>query len=488
MKFQHVIITCLFLSLSATLSSQYDLSGYWEDNFGMHYYVRHIDNTIYWFGEHKDGIWAGAFKGRISGNTQQAVFGSRPIYINGNVYDLPKGKAGTQAELSLKVINGNEMRKNSGPFSATVFRKKTKPRNLPGIRSAGFSSNGLTGLWKSNTGASYYIRQIGNTVVWFGERPENNRIAFSNVAFGTRSGNRINLEWADVPKGRSNGSGNLVLQVNNNQITKVSGQGFGTSRWTKSNKKEIKTDFLNTIVQGLVNQISLNLNNYDPNKTSGSWFKENDAYMQLPSSWGGRQLIDIPQITEKGLINYYYYFIQDVKSVPNGITAQIKPKNNYRIFNRNARAVQKQPLIHIAIRLETEGTEIKGHCTCPSDDKRAPDVHLNRQNDSKHPIVNIYIPLEVINGRISYGEIKTYFDANIQAGGICRIADALCRKIVDYKTIIINEIDKGFKENFNTATVRRNFENSLNSIVPRDARDRLNNLIIEGDNLIFEYN
>jgi hypothetical protein len=67
----------------------------------------------------------------------------------------------------------------------------------------------LTGVWSCNDGGTYYIKQIGDIIWWYGESAH--PVVWSNVARGTISGRTITLEWADVPKGKSGGSGTLVL-------------------------------------------------------------------------------------------------------------------------------------------------------------------------------------------------------------------------------------------------------------------------------------
>src|SRR5438045_4748532 len=66
----------------------------------------------------------------------------------------------------------------------------------------------LTGIWKCSDGGTYYIRQVGNEVWWYGKGGN-----FGNVFHG-----QFNVwkdepitgfqgHWADVPTGSTNGSG-----------------------------------------------------------------------------------------------------------------------------------------------------------------------------------------------------------------------------------------------------------------------------------------
>ncbi len=486
LKKYHLIILLTIGSIPASFS-QYNLNGYWQDNLGMHYYVRHVGNTIYWFGERNDGLWAGAFKGTITNNTRNDISARRTTSIIGSVYDLPKGKASMLADLGLTVVSANEMRKVTGPFSATVFRKKLKPRNFPGIRSAGYTKEGITGMWNCNDGGTYYMRQIGNKVIWFGEKYNGGNIDFSNVAFGTKTGNLIHVDWADVPKGRTLGRGSLILRMDGNIITKTSGSGFNGSRWTKSNKKEIDKRVFDVLIQGHTHKISVHLNNYvSGGGGSPRWYKGNDAYVNLPEAWGSRFNLNLPEINKVRRFRNYHYYVNDINSSAYGVSGELKT-NSTLLFETTNRP-SKQPIIELSIRLETDGTEIVGRCTsCPSSDKGAPDVHISKKNKN-FPVIYVYIPLIIKDGNISYDNISTYFDANIQAGGICKIVGDLCNKITNYRETIRTEINRGFQSSFNSATVKRNFENSLNQALPSEIRGKITKLVMEDNNIIIEYN
>jgi hypothetical protein len=92
----------------------------------------------------------------------------------------------------------------------------------------------LTGVWNCDDGGIYYVRQLGTTVWWYGEL-DPNAPNWSNVMRGTISGNMINADWSDVPKGSVMQNGNLVLQIaSNNRLVAVSKTGgFSGSVWTR---------------------------------------------------------------------------------------------------------------------------------------------------------------------------------------------------------------------------------------------------------------
>ena len=97
----------------------------------------------------------------------------------------------------------------------------------------------LSGRWSGNDGGTYYLRQTGSHVHWYGEAADA-QPAWSNVFSGRIHGTRIKGNWTDVPKGRTRGAGDLelVLEKEGNELRVVSKTGgFTASRWTR-----IKTD------------------------------------------------------------------------------------------------------------------------------------------------------------------------------------------------------------------------------------------------------
>jgi hypothetical protein len=96
------------------------------------------------------------------------------------------------------------------------------------------SAQDLSGVWKGNDGGSYYIRQVGNEIWWFGENNPTSP-SFSNVAHGKLAGTTIELSWGDVPKGNILQSGILVLKmVSNTELQALLQEGgFSGSVWTR---------------------------------------------------------------------------------------------------------------------------------------------------------------------------------------------------------------------------------------------------------------
>lgn len=110
-----------------------------------------------------------------------------------------------------------------------------------GLAIAGFNANhvavdplalDLTGVWKGNDGGTYYIRQSGDQIWWFGQGSN-----FGNVFRGQlASGNsQITGQWADVPIGQALGSGSISLViVNPNKLRREENPGnFTGTDWTR---------------------------------------------------------------------------------------------------------------------------------------------------------------------------------------------------------------------------------------------------------------
>jgi hypothetical protein len=92
----------------------------------------------------------------------------------------------------------------------------------------------LTGTWTCNDGGTYYLRQVGNSLMWYGES-RTTAPSWTNVFSGQRDGNTINGTWMDVPKGKYTGQGNLKLVISNNNLLEAAAEtnGFGGSRWNR---------------------------------------------------------------------------------------------------------------------------------------------------------------------------------------------------------------------------------------------------------------
>jgi len=96
---------------------------------------------------------------------------------------------------------------------------------------ASASAQDLTGVWRASDGGTYFIRQVGGDVYWFGDGGG----SFSNVAYGHFEGDHIRLHWADVPRGAARSQGEIVLVMENpgRLVARRATGGFGARVWTR---------------------------------------------------------------------------------------------------------------------------------------------------------------------------------------------------------------------------------------------------------------
>ena len=103
----------------------------------------------------------------------------------------------------------------------------------------------LTGVWQGSEGGVYYIRHVGDCVWWFGtdvrdiEPGLTGQFGFANVASGRIDGDRIEVEWADLPLGDTLGGGglSLVYDEDNDRLVVTEQRGdwepFGAKVFTR---------------------------------------------------------------------------------------------------------------------------------------------------------------------------------------------------------------------------------------------------------------
>ncbi|MEH2416311.1 hypothetical protein [Nostoc sp.] len=101
------------------------------------------------------------------------------------------------------------------------------------------ASRDFNGIWRSDDGGTYYVRQIGNEIWWLGMSADDGR-TWTNVYKGTRIGDTVIGQWADVPRGGIRSGGVLNLSVPpgwNGSVPEFSRNyvtgGFGGSKWFK---------------------------------------------------------------------------------------------------------------------------------------------------------------------------------------------------------------------------------------------------------------
>jgi hypothetical protein len=208
--------------------------GRYRGSDGGRYYFQELNDQVWFFGEKErtdestcDPLPYGiVFRGTRTDNV-----------VRGTWATVPKGRQIKRGDLAFRVLPSGTLERTSqsGGFPTNRWVLTTGiPRSLRGFREAGFESfdrTDLSGTWTASDGGTYYIRQFGNRVVWFGERSN----LFSNVFFGQRSGDVIDGRWSDVPKERTRGVGSLRLRVvDSNELRRISRTGgFGGENWGK---------------------------------------------------------------------------------------------------------------------------------------------------------------------------------------------------------------------------------------------------------------
>jgi hypothetical protein len=91
----------------------------------------------------------------------------------------------------------------------------------------------LSGVYKCNDGGTYYVRQSGNQLWWYGESGDG--VGWTNVFKGTIRGSEIRGDWADVPKGNNQGGGVMIVRATSSGrfISTYKTGGFSGSEWTR---------------------------------------------------------------------------------------------------------------------------------------------------------------------------------------------------------------------------------------------------------------
>lgn len=92
----------------------------------------------------------------------------------------------------------------------------------------------LNGRWRGNDGGTYYLKQIGNELWWYGESRDRGA-SWTNVFHGYIGRREVAGKWVDVPKGRVRQAGDMTVEiVSRNQLRAVRKTGgFGGSVWTR---------------------------------------------------------------------------------------------------------------------------------------------------------------------------------------------------------------------------------------------------------------
>lgn len=185
-----------------------DLSGIWRANDGSVYYLRQINNVLWWLGENYERQWFNLYKGLVIGQS-----------VEGEWVNSPKGANRDYGKLILD-IKGNKIisLNDEGPFKGFEWKKEnmviflTNPAsNQNHFLATGFNeADNLTGGWISDDSGFYYFREIGDSLWGIGEHPKRNWVV---IFKGACNGNTVKADWADLPKGKRTGKGELELEI-----------------------------------------------------------------------------------------------------------------------------------------------------------------------------------------------------------------------------------------------------------------------------------
>ncbi len=343
---------------------------------------------------------------------------------------MPKGGARGNGNIGFRISNDRLVMISGSGFGSTVLNKTSDSQasgnRYLGPRSEQFKDrNTLTGLWYGDDGGRYYIRQIGNKVVWFGENRTTTgrtKSGFANVAVGTRSGNRLPMTFVDVPKGIHTGKGNFVLTIDDNKVMTKPASNFGAKKFVREGLQGFSTGILpKSKLTGLLNTVfsgmRIHINNFGP-RHGKSWYLPNDTYIEI----FGRQTI-LSNISEikRGVRGRKRYYIND--------------------FNmESARASFDGDKLKIVLTMETNGREIKGMCRkClrGTDDSSVADLNLT------DPKFEIKASLTALNCSITFREIEVKYLGGVDGRGFVEIVDG----IVERRMRPI--IEKGIKDALN---------------------------------------
>jgi hypothetical protein len=131
----------------------------------------------------------------------------------------------------------------------------------------------LSGIWKSNDGGVYFVRQIGTEVWWQGETADHEWV---NAFKGTCTEDTVTGEWIDLPKGKASSSGELNLNIQGNKMTCTSSGGnFPSREWKKENVITLFSNLFASQSEFLNAGFSLESN------LTGGWFGNDGGFYYI---------------------------------------------------------------------------------------------------------------------------------------------------------------------------------------------------------------
>jgi hypothetical protein len=220
----------------------------------------------YWIGGYeKFQGFRGQRPGEIQGDGPQGTLTSRPFTVPaGKLSFLVGGGSSFQTRVELLASNGmvfhatgrNNETMHRVTWDLTPYAGQTGQIRIVDEASGGWGhinaddfnfsrvaaqppppvavSTNLTGRWNCNDGGTYFVRQTGSELWWYGQSHDGGA-TWSNVFHGNISGNQVNGRWADVPHGKLRNAGEMSVEIvgsNTLRAVRKTG-GFGGSEWNR---------------------------------------------------------------------------------------------------------------------------------------------------------------------------------------------------------------------------------------------------------------
>jgi len=102
--------------IKAVFKQPINLTGKWNCNDGGSYFIRQIDNELWWYGQSKDNgkTWSNVFHGHIKGNQ-----------IKGKWVDVPQGLTKNSGEIILEILGNSKLKtiEKTGGFGGTEWTR-----------------------------------------------------------------------------------------------------------------------------------------------------------------------------------------------------------------------------------------------------------------------------------------------------------------------------------------------------------------------------
>lgn len=202
-------------------------------------------------------------------------------------------------------------------------------------------------------------------------------------------------------------------------------------------------------------------------KSGSSYHKSNSSYIQFGKSLGGnKQIFTIPETkVDAGSYGWLRYYVNDV----NLSSFDIKQDGNR---------------FKVTLLFESNGTELKGYHTAKLvdlGDKGAPDVEMDNMR------LDVYLtPGNDAQGRLTYNQVEVNFDANIQAGGICKFKTInFCGN--SYKRQIAVGIENAVRAQLDNPTTRNQLAAAFSPVMKALNIGKITKVYIQGSTMFVEY-